>query len=643
MRVFKNIILRVGILVFFLAVIDVQAFSQSNRHSRKAVKAFSKAETAYFDKHFDVVERQLRKALEIEPDYLEARLLLAETKMETEKKDEALDLYESIFAYDSSFYPPAAITLARLYNDFERYSDAVDILGWYLDRSTAKGPLKATAEELMALSVFRSEAVENPVPFEPKNLGPAINTDNDEYVNVLQMDGNMIMITRRFVNQVNRVTDAYKENLMISNRGAEGEWQTAEPFELKWRLTENMGAAVISADGKELYFSACGWSTGYGSCDLYVSYNHNGEWLEPVNLGKHINTSSWESQPTLTADGNEMFFASNRGGSSDIYRCVRFNGVWSRPEKLPVGINTSGDEMAPFIYHDGRTLYFSSNKLTGMGGADLFLVRRNPDGTWQKPVNLGYPINTKEDEINFIVAADGMTAFISSQREEGYGHYDIYSFELDESIRSESVTYVDAIVFDKKTGKPLIAKANFFDPENGELLYSYKSGGDGKFFAVLPSRKSYSVEVTSDNYLFYQASVSPEGSSELTPFDMRVPLESMGIGNSVSLQNIHFEFGSAVLSPSSKAGINMIANFLNDNPDVVVELAGHTDNVGDAEFNQNLSVDRANVVRNVLISKGISPERMQAAGYGDTRPLVPNDTDENRALNRRTEMKILNM
>lgn len=637
MKRYRFIILLVAFIVPFTAL------AQHGSHNSKATKAFNKAETAYYDHDYAAAERQLAKVLELDPNYIEAKLLLAETKMESAKFDEAQPLYESILETDSSFYPPIAVTLSRLYNDKERYEDAVELLEWFLRKGTTNKQLKASAVELLQLSRFRNEAINNPVPFEPKNLGSAINTDNDEYINMMQMDGNMVLITRRFVNQVNKVTDAYKENLMISYRAADNSWTEAEDLKLNWSLTDNMGAAVISADGREMYFSACGWSDGFGSCDLYMSRFYNGQWLEPQNLGKHINSSSWESQPTLTADGNEMFFASNRGGNSDIYRCVRYNGVWTRPEKLPIGINTSGDEMAPFIYPDGRTLYFSSNKHIGMGGADLFLVRRNPDGSWQKPVNLGYPINTKDDEINFVVAADGITAFISSQREEGYGHYDIYSFELDESIRSESVTYIDALVFDGSNNQTLQSKANFFDPENGELLYSFKSGKDGKFFAVLPARKSYSVEVSADNYLFYQASVEPGDNTELTPFSLRVPLERLAVGNTVSLQNIHFEFNSSQLSPKSKAGIDMLTSFMKQNPNVSVELSGHTDNVGEESFNRKLSLDRANAVRDALLTNGIEQSRIQVRGYGSSKPVAPNDTDENRALNRRTEMKIIEM
>jgi outer membrane protein OmpA-like peptidoglycan-associated protein len=241
------------------------------------------------------------------------------------------------------------------------------------------------------------------------------------------------------------------------------------------------------------------------------------------------------------------------------------DGTWGEPQNLGTPINTQGTEMAPFLHPDGRTLYFSSDKHIGMGGFDLFLSRRSDDGQWQQPVNLGFPINTSGDEINFFVAADGKTAFISSQREGGNGGYDIYTFELPEEIRSDSANYLAT------------------------------------------------VDVV-----------------ELAP------------GDAVVLQNIQFEFNSSALTVDSESGIQILTDFLKRNPDLKVELAGHTDNVGNESYNQKLSADRAETVRKALVANGIEENRLTAKGYGASKPLAPNDTEEHRAINRRTEMIIIN-
>ena len=267
----------------------------------------------------------------------------------------------------------------------------------------------------------------------------------------------------------------------------------------------------------------------------------------------------------MSSDGKELYFVSRRNGNADIYCCSRnSDGTWNQPQNIGNVINTKGSEMAPFLHPDGHTLYFSSDKHIGMGGFDLFMSRRGEDGQWQTPVNLGFPINTAGDEINFFVAADGKTAFISSQRDGGNGGYDIYTFELPEELRSDSANYLASVDV---------------------------------------------VELAS--------------------------------GDAVVLQNIQFEFNSSKLAEESHAGIEMLTAFLKRNPELKVELAGHTDNVGNEKYNLKLSADRAEVVRQALISNGIEANRLSSKGYGATKPLVPNDSEEHRAINRRTEMIVI--
>lgn len=544
--------------ILFLLVF--MAFSGFAQHSKKAEKAYEAAEKAFQARDYKKAHQQALKAVIEDPNYAEAWLLEGEIGMETEDFDLAVLGYEKALAVDSMLFPPAAITLARLYDRQGAYKKEAVLLRWYQSKGFSSATNNATVAEMLELAAFRDFAMDHPVSFQPESVGNQVNTSADEYVNMLQFDGSQLLFTRKI-----DLGDGFqKEFLFVSKWDGEA-WDAAQqlPF-AAFPENVDLAAAFISADGKKLYLTGCGWGRDSG-CDLYVSQWYEGQWTMPQRLKGSINTNSWESQPCVSADGKELYFVSRRDGNADIYRSQRnADGSWGEPQNLGTPINTKGTEMAPFLHPDGRTLYFSSNKHIGMGGFDLFMSRRGEDGMWQEPVNLGFPINTNGDEINFFVAADGKTAFMSSVREGGQGGFDIYTFELPEEIRSDSANYLSTI------------------------------------------------DVV-----------------ELVP------------GEALVLQNIQFEFNSSALTADSQAGIQMLTEFLQRNPNLKVELAGHTDNVGNDTYNMKLSAERAESVRKALIDNGIDGQRLTARGYGATMPMAPNDSDEHRALNRRTEMIII--
>ena len=499
----------------------------------------------------------------MDPNYAEAWLLLGEIGMETHDFDLAMEGYEHSLAADSMLFPPSALTLAGLYENKMRYADEITLLEWFQGAAPGNQANDEKAARMLVNAKFRDEAVRHPVEFNPINLGDGINTVNDEYMNVLDLTGRTAMFTRKTV----ATPDRDPEEHIILGYWVDGEWYPAEQkFYLSDKLVEQAGAAFQSYDGKELFFTICEFKRHSSGCDLYHAERDtiNDAWYHVEFLGETVNSTAWDSQPCLSLDGKELFFASRRNGNADLYHCFRNeNGHWSEPVNLGPVINTKGAEMAPFLHPDGKTLYFSSDTHTGMGGFDLFLSRRNEAGEWSEPVNLGYPINTHGDEINFIVAADGHTALISSIREGGYGGYDIYSFQLkDDDLKPEAINVYDYLV------------------------------------------------------------------EELTP------------GSVVQLVNIQFEFNSAALTEDSEEGITMLAAFLKNHSEISVELAGHTDNVGSDTYNLKLSEERAEVVLRALVAKGIAESRLKAKGYGSAKPLRPNDTEEHRAMNRRTEMII---
>ena len=546
------------VTILFLIALASTAFAQ---HPKKAVKAYEAAEDSFMKRDYKKAYQQVLKAIVEDPNYAEAWLLQGEIGMETQDYDLAMLGYEKALAVDSMVFPPAAITLARLYDKQGSYKREVALLRWYQSKGFPQAANNATVTEMLELATFRDYATYHSVAFTPESLGASVNSKDDEYVNMLSFDGTQLLFTRKMP-----MGNGYQKEFLYISQWDGQQW--TEPQLLAFAdfpQDIDPGAAFISADGKKLYLTGCGW-TRESSCDLYVSEWNEGQWSMPHRLSDGINTRSWESQPCVSSDGKELYFVSRRNGNADIY-CAKRNmdGSWDEPQNVGIPINTQGTEMAPFLHPDGRTLYFSSDKHIGMGGFDLFMSRRGDDGLWQEPVNLGFPINTSGDEINFFVAADGKTAFISSQREGGNGGYDIYTFELPEEIRSDSANYLAT------------------------------------------------VDVV-----------------ELAP------------GDAVVLQNIQFEFNSSALTAESESGIQILTAFLMRNPDLKVELAGHTDNVGNDNYNLKLSSDRAESVRKALIANGIEEMRLTAKGYGATKPMVPNDSDEHRALNRRTEMIIIN-
>ena len=543
------------LIVLFLA--PLMLFAQ---HPKKAVKAFEAAETAFMNRDYKKAHAQLLKAIVEDPNYAEAWLLEGEIGMETKDYDMAILGYENALQADSTVFPPAAITLARLYDKRGLYKREIPLLRWYQAMASGNAFNDVTVAEMLELATFRDDAISHPVSFDPQTLGTEINTTDDEYINALTFYSSQLLFTRK----MDRGNGYFEEQVFASNK-VDDHWTEPQPLSFDFFPDDiDLGAAFLSADGSKLYLTGCGWGRDSG-CDLYVSHWDLGQWSMPKRIEGNINTGSWESQPCVSADGKELYFVSRRNGNADIY-CSRRNAdhSWGEPQNLGAPINTTGSEMAPFLHPDGRTLYFSSDKHIGMGGFDLFMSRRDDNGQWQTPVNLGFPINTDGDEINFFVAADGKTAFISSQREGGQGGYDIYTFELPEEIRSDS--------------------ANFF------------SG----------------VDVT-----------------ELYP------------GDKFMLRDLQFEFNSSALTEDSYLGIQVLADFLKRNPELKVELAGHTDDIGNEKYNLQLSADRANVVREALIANGIEASRLTAKGYGASMPLKPNDSEEHRALNRRTEMIII--
>lgn len=612
--------------------------------SKKALKSYQKAETDYRNADFTDAEAHLLLATAADAAFIEAWLMLGDVSLELKKNDQAIEAYQAALSIDSLFYPPAAYILSNLYLGKMEFEATKSVLKPLLQNPSIKPELQLRALETYQKADFRQKAMQNPVAFNPLTLGDSINTTADEYINAVRLDGKLLLFTRRFADSSH--TGKQLQEQLFESIWQEKGWSVATEMILKWPLNEQLGALNLSADGRSLYFAACDWPGGSGSCDLFVSHLIGQQWSLPSSLGTKINSAGWESQPCLSADGQTLYFSSRRKGGyggSDLYKSILLpDGSWSAPVNLGDKINSSGNEMAPFIHPDGNSLYFSSDGLIGMGGTDLFMSRMDEAGRWQKPVNMGFPLNTADDEINLLVSPDGLTAFLSAAKSDGKGGYDVYTFELDSAFRSEPVAYVQLLVRDARTKSAVEARVSLTDPTTGAVLQATQTAlPEGDALVVLSSSQNFTLEVSKDGYLYYSNFFEAVSGTDAKPAQIEVLLDAVETGKRTILKNILFAYNKTDLQENAYSGLQILLNFLATNPTMSVSLEGHTDSIGSAAWNKQLSLGRAEAVRQWLLEKGIGQERIKVVGWGSEKPLASNETEAGRARNRRTEMVVL--
>ena len=631
---------------FFLFICSADLYSQS----RKAVANFEKAIEAIRMNDQRTAIRLAGKAIEISPDYLEPHLLLAEVYSFREETKRARFFYERVFELNPMYDPSISLNLALYTFQEGEYNVAKKYIDFFFKYGDKRKQTSFDSDRLKEFIYFAVNAVENPVPFEPKSIGSGINTRFDEYWPSLSADETVLVFTRQIPLDPTNIKESrasMHEDLFVSFLTPQG-WSEAVPLPGGVNTNLNEGAQCISADGNTVIFTACNRPDGLGSCDLYIMFRRGNRWTEPRNM-KTVNSRHWDSNPSLSADGRTLYFASSRPGGeggSDIWvvNLDREGNALNKPRSLGAPINTDHDEVSPFIHPDGKSLYFASNGHIGMGGYDLFVSRLGDDGKWQKPVNLGYPINTFAEERSLIVNARGDIAMFASAREEGKG-LDIYYFEIPEEAKPTTVTYVKGYVYDAINGHRLEADIELIELSSEELVAKQTSDKiTGEYFVCLPIEKNYAFNVSKPGYLFFSGNFSLIGLEDPEkPYIMNIPLNPIQSGVSVVMQNIFFEFDSFELLSDSYAELNKIADFLKSNPNIKIEIGGHTDNLGSKAYNLSLSENRAKSVYTYLINKGIEAKRLSYKGYYFSKPIADNDSDEGRALNRRTEFKIISL
>jgi outer membrane protein OmpA-like peptidoglycan-associated protein len=636
----RKIILSLAVLLFAFQFSFSQAVTYDHA-KRRAQTHFDAGNNAYAFGRYVMADSLLKIAIESEKNFIEAHWLLGNMDLENQRKfDEAVKELKIVEQLNPDFSVQLKLKLGYALFNKGDYDEAKKYFQGFRAQHGITPDYEKEADHMIANCDFAKEAVKHPVAFKPINLGSNVNTSEDDLMPALTADEHWMYFTR-----LERIGRFHDENIFVAeNRN--GNWQEAQPLgESINTLQYNEGAHSIAPSGKYLFFTSCDRPGSYGGCDIYFSKRTGGEWEPGKNLGPMINTGGKETQPYITGDGRTLYFVSSRKGGyggGDIYTStLGDDGKWGEAKNLGPEINTDQEEERPFIHPDGFTLFFTSRGHEGMGGADLFMSRKQADGTWGKAINLGYPINTPGDEIGIYVTTDGHWAYFASEQADTKGGMDIYKFEMPENLKPYPVSYVKGVVTDKDNGNPLTARIQFFDLASG-VIYSTASSDpkSGEYLATLPTGKNYACQISKEGYLFYSANFSLKDVKEGGALTMDIQLEKIKVGNHVVLNNVFFESNSFELKNESKTELNTLIELMNKNPTLKIEIGGHTDNSGIEKDNESLSASRAKSVNDFMVSKGIAADRLTYKGYAATKPIADNKTAEGKAKNRRTEFTV---
>jgi hypothetical protein len=637
----KRIIIISGIGIFLALNLPGQ---EPASKSKKAIDYYNHGLQQYTMNEYARAAEYLTNAVSEDTSFIRAWLILAQVYEDWKQTGLAVATYRKAISVDPDYYPLALVQMARLEYGQAQYSESLAHYKQYLALPGNKNEKHIErAKDGIARCDFSIRAMSNPVDFKPVSAGASVNTAEDEYWPSISADEQTLVITRLV--KGDPVYGKKQEDFFIS-RWTENGWGPLTDAGYPLNSPDNEGAQSISADGRLMVFTGCNRDDGLGRCDLYLSKKEGDTWTLPVNMGEPVNSKYTETQPSLSADGKTLYFASDRPGGSgsvDLWVChQQENGSWTKPANLGDTVNSSGNEMSPFIHPDGRTLYLASDGHIGLGSYDLFVCRLDSMGRWTKPENLGYPINTNKDEFGLIVNPSGSRAYFASNIDPARGR-DIYFFDLPATLRPEQVSFMKGIVYDRETKRRLRADFELIDLNTrGRMNKSQSDSITGEFLVCIPLNHNYLLNVSKKGYLFFSENFSINGiflSGD--PFLKDIPLNPIRVGEIVILKNIFYKTDSYALKPESMVELDKLVKFLAENPQVRIEISGHTDNIGSAEYNLNLSDNRSKAVADYLIRAEVAKDRLVCRGYGLSQPIAGNDTEEARAQNRRTEIKIV--
>lgn len=639
--------------LLFLLNISAQKFSVNKTacdltKSKTALKYFKQSESA---KNSEEKRELLNKAVGAEPNYFEAHFELGVRYYKAKKFPMAKYHLEQVNAICSKYSPYTYYMLGQIYfveenwisslNNYQKFLAFDDI-----DDNDKYNEIKELLPDLEAyVDLFTK-----PVPFDPYPI-MGVCTKEDEYLGSLSPDNrHFYYIRKTFVtpydkNDPSKNQPYYAELFTVSanNKGNyDGGLIMDKPFNDRF----NNGAAAITADNKHMYFVVCD-NNMVEYCDLWYSELKNGKWTALVNMGNTVNSNVWDSQPTISYDGKTLIFSSMRAGGeggADLWISTKNeNGIWSMPVNLGKNINTSEHELTPFIHSDSHTLYFASKGHKGMGGYDLYFSKKDSTGNWMKPRNMGYPINTEFDENSFFVSLDGKTGYYATDRLNGPGGLDIYSFDLYPEARPEEVLFIEGTVR-SEDNKPIGGNVEIVDMVTNEVTTVDIDSTDGTYVVIVSTNNDVLLTVNADTtdkaVGFVSTVISQDDVKKGEPTKVDIETKEINVGEEYRLNDINFASNSSELNDKTKFIIKEFCRYLKKNSKINISINGHTDDIGDDNANLILSASRAKAVYEYLIIMGISANRMVHQGFGEKVPIASNISEFGRAKNRRTEFVI---
>jgi len=554
----------------------------------------------------------------------------------TERNAPPQALRDLAYAYHLDYQLDTAIAIYRKFKEYldERNKDEISEINRQIK-------MCENAREIMA----------NPLNVFITNLGSAINSEATEHSPVIAGDEKVLMFTSRRKESTGKLVaedGKFYEDIYISRKDA-GVWQAVHPIDTNINTPGHEATIGLSVDGQTLFI----YKDGDGNGDIYRSELMGETWSKPSKMGPSINTDAWETNAVISADGKSLFFVSDRDGGfggRDIYSCRMLpNGEWSLATNLGHMINTPYDEDAPFFHPDGAQLLFSSNGHKSIGGFDIFSSERSEEGKWAKPQNIGYPINTADDDMFYITSVDGKRAYYAANKHGGFGQQDLYMISLPEA-EDKKLTVLSGVVADQFGNVPGLAEIIVTDNETGEVYGIYNpNSSTGKYLLILPQGRNYNVSFEADGHMYHTEQLHIARNSAYAEINKPVELTTIKVGKSVVLEHLFFAHDETLILEDSRAELDKLFELMQDMPDLVVEISGHTDSKGEHDYNMKLSRDRAQAVVDEIVSRGVADDRMIAKGYGETQPIASNLDDEGNenieamANNRRVELKVLEL